>query len=542
MKAEAFAFYKERKRYIEKHGMLNVGDGVVVGVSGGADSMCLLHVLWALQKEYGLRLAALHVNHGIRGAAADADEEFVRRECETLGVPFCAVHEDVPALAAQWGLTPEEAGRRARYRAFHSAAEALGYKKIAVAHNENDNAETFLFQALRGSGIWGLAGIAPCRMEEGHTIIRPLLSVSRARIEAFLALEGHAFCTDMTNLAPDYARNRIRNELLPKAEEQINSGAVGHLAQAATQMYEIREFLEKYVKEEYQKTAKEIKENAGCRRVCLEIPVWEQQPVFLQREVALYALGRAAGSRRDISRAHVEALCGLMRLQTGRRIELPHGLCAIRRYNQVQIAQREGDAGSGALARFVRAGAENKADADREALIRPAPTEPESAAQYREFPQMPPECVLRADHFPQTFSLGGYELSLRRIAGGLAEYRAQCGEGNEKNSLNEKNCYAKCFDYGKIGNILVLRTKRPGDYILINGGRNKKGLKALFTDGKVPVEYRGGLPLLAAGSHVLWAVGVRNSEGFLVTENTKQILVVELRKRGQELQWQKKSV
>ncbi len=495
-KPKAYAFCREIKQSIEKYHMLETGDGVVAGISGGADSLCLLYVLCALQEEYKLRLAALHINHGIRGEEADADEEFVRRECEKLGVVFRAVHRDVPALAAQWGMTEEEAGRRTRYEAFYHAALELGYEKIAVAHNENDSAETFLFQALRGSGVWGLSGIAPIRKEYGTTIIRPLLFVSRARIEEFLEEEGHPFCTDRTNLSKDYTRNRIRSELLPMAAEMVNAGAVSHLAQAAAQMYELSGFLQTQVEEAYQRAVRE--EGAENKEISIDISVYKQLPSFLQREVVFRAVGRAAGGQRDIARTHIEAVCNLICAQTGRRISLPHEIFAVRQYGQVLIAPREG--------------------------------------REHKMPQLDPESYFCVDTIPKVLTFGQYELNLYLSKGNLT---VRCAE-NEKNSLNERNCYTKCFDYDKIENILILRTKRPGDYLQINGGTHRKRLKDLFTDMKVPGEYRERLPLLTMGSHVLWAVGVRSSEGFLATENTKQILVVELKKRGKKLQWQKK--
>ncbi len=505
MDAKAYVFLKEIKQYVDRHGMLKWGDGVVAGVSGGADSMCLLHILCALRQEYGLSLFVLHVNHGIRGADADADQEFVRRECEKLSVPFKAVQKDVPAFAAQWGCTQEEAGRRVRYLAFHRQAEDCGYKKIAVAHNENDNAETFLFQAMRGSGVWGLAGIAPIRQEEGHTIIRPLLCVSRGRITEFLAGKGQAFCTDITNNTGDYTRNRIRNELLPAAVEMVNSGAIPHLAQAAAKMYELAGFLRGQVEEAYYKAAEETlyntaaKAGAGCMEVVMEISSISALPEFLRREVVMYALGRVAGSRRDMTGAHVEAVLSLITRKTGGVISLPCGLFAKVSYGRLQIGTGRG-------------------------------------MEDTSFLQMGSGEVFEIVTYPKSFVLGNYELSLRLMDG----KSVNCGAEDEKNSIIARNCYTKCFDYGTIENILVLRTRQPGDYLYINGGQNRKRLKNLLVDEKVPVNCRAGLPLLTAGSHVLWAVGVRSTEGFRVTGNTKQILVAELKKKGQELQWQKR--
>lgn len=531
MKTDAYAFYKKIRQYIEKHHMLERGDGVVAGVSGGADSMCLLQLLCALREEYALRIVAVHIHHGIRGEAADADEAFVRTECEKRGVSFRAVHAQVPLLAAQWGCSEEEAGRMVRYEAFRETAAEYGYAKIAVAHNENDNAETFLFQAFRGSGLWGLAGIAPCRTDAGcesrpgsaFMIIRPLLCVSRAQIEEYLAAEGVVYRTDATNLTGDYARNRIRNELLPLAQKTVNAGAAQHLARTAAEVYELSEFIREMTRESYRKTVCEkfAKESSGmpygeresepekCRAVlaeiCIDIPAWRALPKFMQKEVVLYALGRAACGRRDIGRVHVEAVCDLMCGATGRSVNLPYGLLAARSYDVLRIA----------------AGRAQPSDT---------------------MPQLAPGSYVDISSFPVSYTLGTYELTLqlweRDTAGALpvqdtaqSENILKNNGSNEKNSLIPKNCYTKWFDYGKISDTLVLRTRRAGDYIVVQSDGSKKSLKSVLIDQKVRRECRETLPVLAAGSRVLWAVGVRSEEGLYVTENTKQILVAELKKK-----------
>lgn len=590
MKADAYAFYKKIEQYIRENAMLTWGDGVVAGVSGGADSVCLLRILCALRKEYGLRLVVLHVHHGIRGADADADEAFVREECGRLKVLFEAVHADIPALAAEWGCSQEEAGRRVRYGEFCRAAAAHGYQKIAVAHNANDNAETFLFQAFRGSGLWGLAGIAPCRAEGDFMVIRPLLDADRAQIEAYLAAEGAEYRTDATNFTSDYARNRIRNEILPLARS-VNEGAVGHLAETAAELYGLSKFLRELTLEGYRKVAREDGASADMQEgaqgnqpmgISLDIRQWEALPAFLQKEVVLYALGRVAGSRRDIGRVHVQAVCGLMRGAVGKRVRLPHGLCAARTYKAVKIepesmadnaglAGQETDAGEhagqeehggkpmGQEERFGRdTGQWERTGKHSEPARRSLPSPPD-------LPQLAAGDNAELTSFPVKLPLGVYELTLKLLEEGNAEFAhissvfcnnkdrqeeepannppaplpaSPCGpvpeaqgNQNEKNSLNPKNCYTKCFDYAKIRNTLVLRTRQAGDYVVIRSDGSRKSLKSLLIDKKVPREYRDGLPLLTVGSCVLWAVGVRGGEGFYVTGNTKQILVAELRRK-----------
>ena len=190
--------------------MAEAGDSIVAGVSGGADSVCLLLILCSLSRKLDLQLAVVHVDHGIRQEAVE-DAAYVRQLCEEMKVPFFLVKKDVPRYAAARHLSLEEAGRQIRYQAFREAAKKLngrGAVKIAVAHNANDRAETMLFHLFRGTGLTGLGSIRPVR----DGIIRPLLGLQRTEIEAYLEEEGRAYCKDKTNEEDTYTRNRIRRQ------------------------------------------------------------------------------------------------------------------------------------------------------------------------------------------------------------------------------------------------------------------------------------------------------------------------------------------
>ena len=201
----------ERVRaYAEKYQMIRPGDRIVAGISGGADSVCLLFLLRELCREKGAGLFAVHVNHGLRGAEAGEDEAYVRKLCGELKVPLRVFSFDVRGRAREEHLTLEEAGRLCRYEAFEEEAERIGGTRIAVAHHAGDQAETVLFQLFRGSGLKGLAGIRPVR----DNVIRPLLCTGREEIEAWLTERGIEWRTDSTNLTTDYTRNRIRGEIL----------------------------------------------------------------------------------------------------------------------------------------------------------------------------------------------------------------------------------------------------------------------------------------------------------------------------------------
>lgn len=194
--------------FIKKYNMIDKGDTVICGLSGGADSVCLLVVLTEISRKIGFSVKALHVNHCLRGEESDRDENFCRELCIKLHIPFTAVSCDVKAFAEENGLSTEESARKLRYGIF---AENSAGAKIATAHNANDNLETVIFNLARGSALKGLSGIPPVR----DNIIRPLLVASRAEIEEYLRNIGQDYVTDSTNLSDDYTRNRIRHQVLP---------------------------------------------------------------------------------------------------------------------------------------------------------------------------------------------------------------------------------------------------------------------------------------------------------------------------------------
>ena len=204
--------------FVKKHNMINKGDTVICGLSGGADSVCLLLVLCELSSKIEFTVKALHVNHCLRGAESERDEKFCCDLCERLDIPFTAVSCNVKEFAEKNSLSVEESARKLRYSVFRENSEN---GKIATAHNANDNLETVILNLARGSAIKGFAGIPPVR----GNIIRPLLTVSRKEIEKYLADKGQNYVTDSTNLSDDYTRNKIRHKILPVLEE-INPSVI----------------------------------------------------------------------------------------------------------------------------------------------------------------------------------------------------------------------------------------------------------------------------------------------------------------------------
>lgn len=234
------ALMLEIKRYIEANQLIRPGDGVVVGLSGGPDSVFLLYALHTLQARMGFTLRAVHVHHGIRGAEADRDEAFSENLCAKLDIPFQAVHVAAPAYAAQHGLSLEEAARILRYEALEAARQQLTQATaawIAVAHHLDDQAETVLHNLVRGAGLRGLAGMENRR----NHVIRPLLSIKREDILKWLKQYDIPYVTDSTNADPHYTRNRIRSTVLPELRE-INPEASAHIAHSAALLREADAF------------------------------------------------------------------------------------------------------------------------------------------------------------------------------------------------------------------------------------------------------------------------------------------------------------
>ncbi len=230
------ALMLEIKRYIEANQLIRPGDGVVVGLSGGPDSVFLLYALHTLQPRMDFTLWAVHVHHGIRGAEADRDEAFSKQLCAKLDIPFQAVHVAAPAYAAQHGLSLEEAARILRYEALEAARQQLTQAPaawIAVAHHLDDQAETVLHNLVRGAGLRGLAGMENRR----NHVIRPLLSIKREDILKWLKQYDIPYVTDSTNADPHYTRNRIRSTVLPELRE-INPEASAHIAHSAALLRE----------------------------------------------------------------------------------------------------------------------------------------------------------------------------------------------------------------------------------------------------------------------------------------------------------------
>ena len=322
-------------KYMSSHHMTEPGCGVVAAVSGGADSMCLLEVLMALQPKLGIRLRVLHVHHGLR-ESAEGDLRFVREHCRRAAVPFEAVYVDASKYASEEGLSIEEAARHLRYEALRkAAAEWGGSCVIAVAHHMEDQAETVLFNLVRGSRLTGLRGMLPA----GGGIIRPLMECTREEIEKFLTERGISWREDETNEDVRYSRNLIRREVMPLLRT-VNSGAQEHIARAAEEAAEAEEFLRAQTERVLARAR--VREGGFAGRALL-IDTLLREPPILQRRAVYAMIAEASGGRKDLQNVHVQAVLSLAGRQGNGSADLPGGLRVEKSYGKLCFGGSAGE-------------------------------------------------------------------------------------------------------------------------------------------------------------------------------------------------------
>ena len=457
--------------FILDNHMISTGDRIVLGLSGGADSVCLLILLLDLAKRYGYEskdIYAVHINHMIRGKEADEDEEFARALCQQHNVNFKSFRKDIVSYAKELGLSVEEAGRRYRYECFDIVAKENNCTKVAVAHNKNDMAETVIFNMLRGTGLRGMAGMQPVR----GNVIRPILNITRTEILDYLNEKNQVYRNDSTNDGLDYDRNKIRHLILP-AMLDINKGAVDHICLMALEAGNSYSYIHEMAMEDYSGHSKE--DDFG-KTVTLSVgELYKYSPV-LQEHLIHEAIGDVAGLKKDITRKHVMSVVGLIYQDTGKQVELPYGIRARRSYDDLIICNK-----------------------------------PDVAEDYRI--KLETEGTI--------------------IVPGKGSIECKIIDYNQDVEISKK-IYTKMLDYGKIKDTLYLRTPEEGDYIVIDAKGSTKKLSRVFIDNKIDRAIRGSWPVIACGNNIVWVVGLRFSEAFKIDDNTKKILYMDYRGKGEE--------
>lgn len=327
-------------KYIRKNNLIRTEDKIVVGFSGGADSVSLLLMLNSLKRLLRIELLAVHVHHGIRGDEADRDEEFCRLLAEGNGISYKSVHVDAPLYAREHGLTEEEAGRLLRYERLRETGKdffSSGDVLIAVAHHADDQAETILFNMLRGSGLKGLGGMQPRRDD----IIRPLLCVTKQEILSWLEQKNAGYVTDSTNLENDHTRNFIRNAIMPELKSNVNEGAAEHICAAGLDAYAADEF----IRDEAKKYLTELGETAvrrpdGSIALKLGQSLLKEKAQIFRIYVIIEGLRQLQVPLKDWGSRHFQDIDKMLFMGKGAHTDLPGGICAENEYRETFIIRR----------------------------------------------------------------------------------------------------------------------------------------------------------------------------------------------------------
>ena len=479
---------------MERHALMPAGGVVVLGVSGGPDSLAMLHLLRRLADDYDVSLHVGHLNHGLRGADADADAAYVAAVSREWGVPCTVESADVVGLARERGrvgynVAIEEAARQARYGFLARLARELGSRTVAVAHNADDQVETVLMHLLRGAGLAGLRGMRPASRldelrlgdealadEEGAPIrlIRPLLEVSRDEIEAYCREHGLRPRFDVSNLDCTYYRNRLRHELIPYLGTYNPNvrQVIRRMAEAIAGDYEV---LRLELQEAWRRAVREEDDEA----IVLDLEALRGLPEGLQRSVLREGVHRLRQSLRNINWVHIDdAVRVVMEGQTGAAATLPRGLLLTIGYDAATLAPA--------------------------GYVRPPTDAPRLKREVTDI-QVPGRAGLE----------GGWALEVARIPRDAlpADWRENLDP------------YVAYFDAERCAGPLTLRPRREGDWFVPLGLGRRQRVCDLMINVKVPRQERDTVPLLVCGGDIVWVVGLRIDGRYAVTKDTDDVLV-----------------
>ncbi|MBI5195405.1 MAG: tRNA lysidine(34) synthetase TilS [Nitrospirae bacterium] len=478
-------FLKKAKETIDRYSMLSEGDHVLIGLSGGADSVCLTVILGKLQKDFNLGLSAVYVDHGLRPDETAGEESFCRTLCGTLGVEFHLKKIDVRGYAKEGKLNIQNAARELRYRVFGELLHEITASKIALGHNADDQAETFLMRLLRGSGQRGLSGIPPVRklqlevkseklrVNKNILIIRPLIEIERSEIEEFLFQNSSLFTfnsslpfmVDSSNRKKDYFRNRLRLTIMLELKKQ-SPEFVRSAVRTADIIREEDEYLELIVT----KTLMKLISRKGGDSIELFLSPLENIDKALLRRVFRRAVDSVEGLR-EIDFIHIEDVIRLVKKgRSGDRIYLPRGIRVIKGYSTLVFTSKNTG-------------------------------------------MKLPHC---------TFAVPG-NLELKQAGIVL---KAQMQE-KIQDELSDGRSSA-VFDFDKLQIPLEVRARGNGDYFYPAGFGKKRKLQDFFVDSKIPRDERDAVPVLISGKDIIWVVGHRADERFSAKEDTKKFLVVKV--------------
>ncbi|MCX7747857.1 MAG: tRNA lysidine(34) synthetase TilS [Clostridia bacterium] len=450
---------------IQKHMLLSEGDRVLVGISGGPDSVCLLHVLNMLKNDFGLTVYAVHINHLLRGKESDLDEVYVTGLCERLGTVLFKKSVDVNKVSRENKVSLEEAGRMVRYEEFERIASEIEAQKIAVAHNKNDLAETVLMRMIRGTGLEGLKGID---FKRGK-IIRPLLEVERSEIEGYCKENLLEPRTDSSNLTNIYTRNKIRLDVIPYLNREFGVNMVENLWRMAGLLREDNYFIEENANVFYNRCLLKREK----KEVVLKASELGTFHEAIKKRIIRYAIKHVKGDLNGIENHHIESAVQLASYgKTGSLIHLPNQIRVSKSYDQLKV--------------------------------------------YRE------NVNKNSIHFNIKVNIPG----ITYLECLDASIEAEVEDAAYRSSENKAADCAllQFFDYEKLKSGINIRNRATGDIFKPIKSNGTKKLKEYFIDCKIPREKRDTIPLVAYGNEILWIIGYKTSDKFKVSENTKRVL------------------
>lgn len=454
---------------IEKNKLIKYGDNVVAGVSGGPDSICLLHVLNSLANRLGIKIYAVHINHMLRGEEAERDEQYVRSFCERLGVPLYSKAINIREYSKVKRISLEEAGREVRYHEFDAVADSIGKSKIAVAHNKNDQAETVLMNIIRGSGLDGLKGMDYIR----GRIIRPLLDIERKDIENYCKNHSLNPILDSSNVESIYTRNKIRLNLIPYINTNFSVDIMENICRMSGLIKDDSLFIEESAKKLYDQCIVNRQKDA----VLLDILKFRECHPSMKKQIIRHALKEVKGDLKGFERVHIESVVDLgINGATGSQIHLPCNFRAERSYNVLKIFHFKNEAGTAVFSELIKI---------------PGITRIESLNS-------------------------SVEAFLEKNKVNVEKY------------MNIRyNSLVQFFDYDKLRMGINIRNREAGDVFKPYRSSGTKKLKEYFIDNKIPRDIRESIPIVAMGREIVWVIGYNISDKFKVTENTKSVLRLE---------------
>ena len=454
--------------FIKEKNLINENDKVLVALSGGPDSVCLLHILCELKEKLKIDVGAAHVNHMLRGSDADNDENFTRNLCQGLNIEYYCKRVDIDIISKKNNISHELAGREERYKFFEELSLEKKYNKIAIAHNLNDNAETVLMRLMRGTGLDGLIGIR-CKRDE--KIIRPIMCLTRDEIERYIYENSIETCLDKTNLERDYSRNKIRLDLIPYMKRNFNEDLIKSINRMTTILDIDNDYIQKQVEVAY---GKYVKYN---NNIVIDKLLFMEHQAIVSR-VIRKSLSQIANTNMNFEQKHISDLNNLSLHGTGKKIDLPNGIVAENIYGDIIIKKKN---------------------------------------KYKE--EDKPCKLLSIDEvLDREIEFKDYSIKFEKIL-------------NKNNKQISNNDLIKYFDYDKIKEDVQVRTRKDGDKFKPLGMNGSKRLKDIYINLKIPRDKRDLIPLICFDSEIAWIVGYRVSETFKVTNLTKHILKISINRK-----------